>query len=108
MRGFLVVKKLGAVGSVASAAPTVADLRAGRIPGKKLAVLLDTAETLQSIERALAQISDIGAVSLREIEAAREPAEGRSAPAQREAPAAEPSRTVRVRTEILDGFLDAV
>ncbi len=107
VRAFLVVKKLGALGAVAKATPSVDDLRAGRIPGKKLAVLLDTAEPLQAIERALAQISDIAAVTLREPE--EEPAPARApAPAARERDAAEASRTVRVRTEILDGFLDAV
>ena len=108
VRAFLVVKKLGALGGVASATPTVADLRAGRIPGKKLGILLETAETLQSLERALAQISDIAGVTLREADGGREPVEGRAQPVAREAPAAEASRTVRVRTEILDGFLDAV
>ncbi len=68
--------------------------------------MLDTAETLQAIERALAQISDIAAVTLREAEEER--AAPVAAPARDGAPAPEASRTVRVRTEILDDFLDAV
>lgn len=111
VRGFLVVKKLGGLGQVARASPSVDDLKAGRIPGKKLQVVLETAETLQAIERALAQISDIAGVLLREQEEAR-PADGDRAPAPpdpRDAErGAEARRTVRVRTEILDGFLDAV
>jgi two-component system chemotaxis sensor kinase CheA len=111
VRAFLVVKKLGALGAVARAQPSVDELKAGRIPGKKLEVLLETGETLQALERALAQISDIAGVVLREQEDER-PAEGErgaSAVSAREAErAAEASRTVRVRTEILDGFLDAV
>jgi two-component system chemotaxis sensor kinase CheA len=105
VRAFLVVKKLGALGAVAKATPSVDDLRAGRIPGKKLTVLLDTSEPLQAIERALSQISDISAVSLREPEEERAPA---PAAASRDPERGEPARTVRVRTEILDGFLDAV
>jgi two-component system chemotaxis sensor kinase CheA len=105
VRGFLVVKKLGALGAVAQSKPSVDELRAGRIPGKKLAVLLDTAETLQAIERALAQISDLAGVVLREAEAERAPA---PAPAAAGREPAEGRRTVRVRTEILDGFLDTV
>jgi len=110
VRAFLVVKKLGGFGAVARASPPVEDLKAGRIPGKKLAVLLDTAETLQTLERALAQISDIAGVLLREPEEERTPAAERAVPASpKEAEkAAEASRTVRVRTEILDGFLDLV
>jgi two-component system chemotaxis sensor kinase CheA len=107
VRAFLVVKKLSATGTVARSMPSVDDLKAGRIPGKKLQVLLDTAEALQVIERALAQISDIAGVTLREAEEERgTPAT--SAPAREGAPAAEATRTVRVRTEIIDDFLDAV
>jgi two-component system chemotaxis sensor kinase CheA len=113
VRAFLVVKKLGALGTVARARPSVDELRAGRLPGKRLEVLLETAEPLQGVERALAQISDLAAVTLREPEEERG---GRvETPGPPPAPAArdldrggEATRTVRVRTEILDGFLDAV
>jgi two-component system chemotaxis sensor kinase CheA len=107
VRAFLVVKKLGALGAVVTSKPAVDDLRAGRIPGKKLEVLLETAESLQSVERALAQISDISSVTIREPEELSAPAAAQPAPAARD-DRAEASRTVRVRTEILDGFLDAV
>lgn len=109
VRGFLVVKKLSALGTVARSTPSVDDLKAGRIPEKKLELQLETSETLQSVERALAQISDIAAVALREVEEERAAPGGGAPPgANARAPGAEGSRTVRVRTEILDGFLDAV
>jgi two-component system chemotaxis sensor kinase CheA len=109
VRGFLVVKKLSALGAVARSTPSVDDLKAGRIPEKKLEVQLETSETLQAVERALAQISDIAAVALREVEEERAAPGGGAPPgASARAPGAEGSRTVRVRTEILDGFLDAV
>jgi two-component system chemotaxis sensor kinase CheA len=106
VRGFLVVKKLSLLGSVSRAEPTVDDLKAGRLPKKKLRVELETSETLQAVERALAQISDIAAVALRDASEGRAPlaAVGLSAPSA----GPEPSRTVRVRTEILDAFLDSV
>ncbi|HET9553741.1 MAG TPA: chemotaxis protein CheW, partial [Anaeromyxobacteraceae bacterium] len=108
VRGFLVVKKLSALGAVTRTAPTVDELRAGRIPGKKLSVQLDTAEPLDRLERALSQISDLGALAIREVDEPAEPPAA-PAPAPREAAApAEPARSVRVRTEILDGFVDAV
>ncbi len=107
VRGFLVVKKLAALGTVARATPSVDDLKAGRIPGKRLQIQLETGETLQTVERALAQISDIAAVALRESEAERAQPAG-AAPAAAAAQAPEAARTVRVRTEILDGFLDAI
>jgi two-component system chemotaxis sensor kinase CheA len=107
VRGFLVVKKLSALGGLVRATPSVEDLKAGRIPGKRLEVAIDTAETLQAVERALAQISDIASVSLREAggEPPPEKAPVGTAPA---AGTVDAPRTVRVRTEILDYFLDAV
>jgi two-component system, chemotaxis family, sensor kinase CheA len=113
VRAFLVVKKLGALGTVVRTRPSVDELRAGRLPGHRLEVLLETAEPLQAVERALAQISDLAAVSLREQEEERavrpESPAAQPAPAPRELDrGAETARTVRVRTEILDGFLDAV
>ncbi len=109
VRAFLVVKKLGGFGVVARTGPSVEELKAGRLPGRRLAVHLDTAEPLERLTRALSQISDLGHVALREGE---EPAPAPAAPAvvtsPTGAPPTEPTRTVRVRTEILDGFVDAV
>jgi len=110
VRAFLVVKKLSSLGTVSGSAPSQDELRAGRIPGKKLTVFLDTAEPLQTLERALAQISDIAGVVLRAADlppSATQPG-GAAAPAAAQKPDAEGARTVRVRTEILDAFLDAV
>jgi two-component system, chemotaxis family, sensor kinase CheA len=104
VRAFLVVKKLSASGAIARAVPSVEDLKAGRIPGKKLSITLDTHEPLAALEKALSQISDLAGVVLKEAEAEKAPAPA----APREAPPAEAARTVRVKTEILDGFLDAV
>ncbi len=106
VRAFLVVKKLSGLGAVSRSTPAVEELKAGRIPQKKLQVHLDTSETLQVLERALAQISDITAVAVREVEGDG-PAPLAAAPEP--APAAQkPPQTVRVRTDLLDYFLDAV
>ena len=109
VRAFLVVKKLAAFGPLIGSTPTVEELKAGRLPGKKLTVVLESADPLDRIERALSQISDLGAVVIRAQD------EQLSTPAQAQAPAApaqpasaESSRTVRVRTEVLDGFVDTV
>jgi two-component system, chemotaxis family, sensor kinase CheA len=110
VRAFLVVKKLGGLGTLARASPSVDELKAGRIPGRKLEVLLDSSETLQALERALSQISDLSAVSLREVgeERPAQAPEKPAPPAKEQERAGEASRSVRVRTELLDGFLDAV
>jgi two-component system chemotaxis sensor kinase CheA len=109
VRAFLVVKKLAGLGAVARSSPGVEDLKSGRIPGKRLEVLLDTPEPIPVLERTLAQISDLTSVTVRAADAAP------SAPAPAPAKAAvaadaalEALRTVRVRTEILDEFLDSV
>ncbi len=111
VRGFLVLKKLAGLGSVLDCSPTSEDLKAGRIPGKRLEVVLETVETPQAVERALSQISDLAAVAIHggAAGAAARPEPDRAAAAPRPGPAAaEGQRTVRVRTELLDYFLDTV
>ena len=106
VRAFLVVRKLAAFGPLVSATPTVEELKAGRLPGKRLTVVLESSAPLDRLERALSQISDLGAVVLRTQD---EPvAAAVAAPAPGAPPGPEPSRTVRVKTEVLDGFVDTV
>jgi two-component system chemotaxis sensor kinase CheA len=109
VRAFLVVKKLAGLGAVVQSSPGVDDLKAGRIPGKRLEVLIDTPEPVSALEKTLAQISDLSGIAVRTADA--QPLTPPPAPAR--APAApdaslEALRTVRVRTEILDEFLDSV
>jgi len=109
VRGFLVLKKLSALGSLVESTPGADDLRAGRLPERRLHVLLDTAEPASALEKALAQIADISRVELREAAPAATPP---PAPAPAAAAAgretADGRRTVRVRVDLLDSFLDAV
>jgi len=111
VRAFLVVKKLAGLGAVARSSPAVDDLKAGRIPGKRLEVLIDTPEPIPVLERTLGQISDLAGVTIRTMDPSQAPAPAaapaKAAPAAPDA-ALEALRTVRVRTEILDEFLDSV
>jgi two-component system chemotaxis sensor kinase CheA len=105
VRGFLVLKKLSGLGALISATPSAEDLKAGRLPERRIQVALETAEPLPALERALSQISDIAAVRVREEAAPAAPAPAPSAPA----PGREgDGRTVRVRVDLLDSFLDAL
>ncbi|HUK65620.1 MAG TPA: chemotaxis protein CheA [Anaeromyxobacteraceae bacterium] len=107
VRAFLVVKKLGQFGPVRRASPSVADLKLGRLPGRTLEVVIETASPLATLQRALSQISDLAKVT---VEAEGAPSEEAAAPAP-PPPSAEPpegGRTVRVRVELLDSFLDTV
>jgi two-component system chemotaxis sensor kinase CheA len=107
VRGFLVVKKLSRLGAMVHTAPPLQDLRAGRLPDRKLQIGIETAEPIAAIERVLAQISDLAAAVVRE--APREPPTPPPArPARDEHAAREGGRTIRVRVELLDSFLDAV
>src|SRR6266568_3290220 len=113
VRAFLVVKKLCRLGELVRAVPGVEDLKAGRLPQRRLSLVLATAEPLGEVERALAQISDLAAVEVREATSpaplpALAAAPARSPAADPPRPAEEAARTVRVRVDLLDSFLDAV
>ena len=101
VRGFLVLKRLEGAGPVASSTPAAEELRAGRMPGRTLAVELTTDRSIPELERTLAQIADLARVEIREVD---EPVPVAAAP--RPEGAGEPARTVRVRAEMLDEFLD--
>jgi two-component system chemotaxis sensor kinase CheA len=108
VRGFLVVKKLARLGAVSGSSPPVQDLKAGRIPGRKLQVTIETAAPLAEVGRALGQISDLEKVTVREEGPAAVPEVAAAATPAREERPADGGRTVRVRVELLDSFLDAV
>jgi two-component system chemotaxis sensor kinase CheA len=108
VRAFLVVKKLAAFGPLISSTPTVEELKAGRLPGKKLTVVLESAEPLDRLERALSQISDLGTVVIRAQEEPPTAPAPLALPPPGPAASAESTRTVRVKTEVLDGFVDTV
>ena len=100
VRGFLVLKRLGDVGRIASSTPAAEELRGGRMPDRRLVVEIETSLPAEEIERTLHQIADLARVEVGEAEAEEPP------PSPRPEPPGEPARTVRVRAELLDDFLD--
>jgi two-component system chemotaxis sensor kinase CheA len=108
VRGFLVVNKLARIGALVGSSPPVQDLKAGRLPGRKLEVTLETTTPLAEVQRLLGQISDLEKCVVREVRPGVGAGPAASVPAGREERAAEGARTVRVRVELLDSFLDAV
>ncbi len=101
VRGFLVLKRLEGSGPVVSSIPAAEELRAGRMPGRTLAVEIETDLAIPEVERTLAQIADLARIEVREVE------EAAPAPVPpRPEGAGEPARTVRIRAEMLDEFLD--
>jgi two-component system chemotaxis sensor kinase CheA len=112
VRGFLVTRKLSLLGELLEVQPSVEDLRAGRIPGRLLTVAIATAESREAIAAALSTISELGSVEVDGQREAGGPAAADAGAPRSEAPAdaprAEGARTVRVKTELLDHFLDAL
>jgi len=100
-RAFLVYKKLTAIGSVTNLRPSLEDLRAGSIPDGKVALVLETDGGLEPVRTALGLVPEVELTSAEAlVETAANP------PAAAPAPTAESARTVRVRTELLDDFLE--
>ncbi|MFN7133863.1 MAG: chemotaxis protein CheW, partial [Myxococcales bacterium] len=112
VRGFLVHKKLGSLGNVFDLQPPLDDLKAGRIPDGTLTLTLETQGGAEAVTKALSTVADLESVEVSRIEAKPSlPAAPKPAEATEAAPRAvgvEPARTVRVKTELLDYFLDAV
>ena len=100
-RAFLVHRKLSSLGVVSSLRPSLEDLRAGAIPEGRVALVLETAGGLEAVREALGVVPEVELISI-------EPA---APPPPVEVPPpvvvpTEPARTVRVRTELLDDFLE--
>ncbi|PTL82935.1 chemotaxis protein CheA [Vitiosangium sp. GDMCC 1.1324] len=115
VRAFLVHKRLTNLGSLHDLQPPLEDLKAGRIPEGHIQLELETAEGEDAIRKALRNIAEVELASLKSAVVAPPPAPASvaasSAPAEaaRQSPAgADATRTVRVRTELLDYFLDTV
>lgn len=113
VRAFLVHKRLTGAGNVFNLKPPLEDLKAGRIHEGLISLELETSGGEAAIQQALGNVSEVEILSVRELEL-NVPAPIVVAPS---APAAEgpkvvgaqdTARTVRVRTELLDYFLDAV
>jgi two-component system chemotaxis sensor kinase CheA len=95
-RAMLILMELAKSGVIASSTPTEAQLRQG-VPVRHLEVLLESAGAIDQIRQALAPMADVQRVEVEE-------------PAERSAEASgrrdEAGRTVRVRTELLDRFIN--
>ncbi|WP_257453544.1 chemotaxis protein CheA [Archangium lipolyticum] len=113
VRAFLVHKRLTGLGTLHDLFPTLEDLKAGRIPDGNIQLELETAEGEEGIRKALRNVAEVELVSLALAVAAPPPAPVSQA-AQSLAESARTvggdsaTRTVRVRTELLDYFLDTV
>ncbi|HYO54969.1 chemotaxis protein CheA [Archangium sp.] len=112
VRAFLVHKRLTGLGMLHDLQPALEDLKAGRIPEGNIQLELETAEGEEGIRKALRNVAEVELVSLK-LAVVAPPAPASSAgsslaEAPRSPTGADAARTVRVRTELLDYFLDTV
>lgn len=110
VRGFLAYKRLASLGNVFRCTPSLEEVKAGRLVNGLFAVELETSENEATIGKTVSQVSDVELVSLAQVASPPPvPAAGEAAKAvevEHRAIGHEPPRTVRVRTELLDEFLD--
>ena len=110
MRGFLAYKRLSLLGNVFEPKPALDDIKAGRIPEHLVRFTLETESAEAEIRKTLSAIADVSLDALQVISSVAPTAASSAAAPEVEAPRVvgqEPARTVRVRTELLDQFLDA-
>lgn len=108
VRGFLATKRLGTLGNLFNLTPSLEDIKGGRMPQGLITVELETDESEEAVRKTVGAVADVELEALRAVVPQAAPPEPR--PSEPEAPRVvgqEPARTVRVRTELLDDFLDA-
>ena len=108
VRGFLATKRLGTLGNIFNLTPPLEDIKGGRIPQGLITLELETDEAEDAVRKTVAAVADVELEALRAVVLQAGPPAPR--PAEPEGPRVvgqEPARTVRVRTELLDEFLDA-
>jgi two-component system, chemotaxis family, sensor kinase CheA len=113
VRAFLVHRRLSALGNVFDLRPALEDLKAGRIPDGLVCLELESSLGEAKVRASLSNIPEVALEALREVEptqpaAAAAPIPPAPMPEATRVVGQEPPRTVRVRTELLDYFLDTV
>ncbi len=98
-RAFVVHRKLAGLGTVHSVLPPLEEVRAGALPDGRLIVSVAAAGGVDAVRAAVAQVPEV------ELVAVGPSAPAPLAPEAAQLPGAE-TRSVRVRTEFLDDFLE--
>jgi two-component system chemotaxis sensor kinase CheA len=106
VRGFLAYKRLGTLGNIFDLKPPLDDIKAGRVPQGAITLELETDQSEDAVARTMRTVADVELESIAAVV--------KAPPAPPVAPEAdpnrvvgqEPARTIRVRTEVMDQFLD--
>ena len=106
VRGFLAYKRLGTLGNVFDLKPPLDDIKAGRVPQGTITLELETDQSEDAITRTMRTVADIELESIAlVVKALPAPPPSTEADPNRVV-GQEPARTIRVRTEVMDQFLD--
>lgn len=108
VRGFLAYKRLSSLGNLFRCTPSIDEVKAGRLTNGTFSVELETTEPEAAISKTVSQVADVELSSITRVASAPPvPApEEKTAEPEPRVVGQEPPRTVRVRTELLDEFLD--
>ncbi|MDF1564571.1 MAG: chemotaxis protein CheA [Deltaproteobacteria bacterium] len=104
VRAFLVHKRLSEHGEVLRCAPSLEEIKAGRLLDGGVSIVLQTEAGVGTLDRVLSNIAEVEEISIElyEAEGEREPS---SAPKLE--PAGGRGNTIRVRTDLLDELMDS-
>ena len=104
VRGFLAFKRLSTLGNVFGLTPPLEDIKSGQLPRGRITLELETEQPKDVVEKTLGAVADVELESVERVKAPPPPAP--PAEAEPKVVGQEPARTVRVRTELMDEFLD--
>jgi two-component system chemotaxis sensor kinase CheA len=108
VRAFLVYKRLATLGTVMALKPPIESLRSGQIPDGLVSLELETAAGEQAVKFLLSNVAEVELISTEPLD---KPRPGPVVKTEGVGEAAKPlnldsTRTVRIRTELLDYFLE--
>jgi two-component system chemotaxis sensor kinase CheA len=110
VRGFLVHRRLSSAGNVFDLKPPLEDIKAGHIPDGLVSLEIEAGGGEAALSALFKNLSEVELLHIKPIQPGA-PSPPLAAPVAGDAPkpvGQEPARTVRVRTELLDYFLDTV
>jgi two-component system chemotaxis sensor kinase CheA len=111
VRGFLVHRRLSSAGNVFDLKPPLEDIKAGHIPDGLVSLEIEATGGEPALSALFKNLSEVELLHIKPIQAGQSVPQAAAAGSLSEVPkpvGQEPARTVRVRTELLDYFLDTV
>jgi len=101
-RAFVLHRKLSALGTVLSVEPSLEEVRAGALPEGRLCIVVAARGGVAQVRQAVAQVPEVELVSV----GPRRPVAAEPVAQEPPHPLASEVRSVRVRAELLDDFLE--